>query len=304
MTQAKQQAAILIVDDVPGNIRTLVEILHADYEIYMATNGQDAIDIALSNKLDLILLDVIMPEMDGYEVCKKLKDNPTTCEVPIIFVSGQNDEIHEAQGLELGAVDYISKPAKPAILKARVKNHIETKQRKDMLASLSIIDSLTGVANRRHFDNFLDQEWRRGIRGSLGMAIIMLDIDHFKKYNDHFGHGEGDECLKKVANALEGSMQRSTDLLARYGGEEFVAVLPQVELDGAEIVAKKMCDAIADLKIDHPTSDTANHVTISLGCASIFPTRGSSSTPLLDAADQMLYNAKNSGRNQFKSIVL
>ncbi|MBF0194181.1 MAG: PleD family two-component system response regulator [Magnetococcales bacterium] len=304
MKDLSRKEKVLIVDDVPGNIKFLVEILKDEYDIFMATKGQDAVDIALSNKPDLVLLDVIMPEMDGYEVCKKLKENSTTRDIPIIFVTAQDDDTQEAHGLQLGAVDYINKPAKPAILKARVKNHIETKRQRDSLEKLSIHDSLTGIANRRHFDSFLDQEWRRGIRGSLGLAIIMLDIDHFKKYNDYFGHGAGDECLKKVASVLENSVKRSTDLLARYGGEEFVAVLPQVQLHGAEAIAKKMRRVIADLKIDHPTSETADYLTISLGCASIFPTRGSSWKPLLKAADEMLYSAKNNGRNQYKSIVL
>jgi diguanylate cyclase (GGDEF)-like protein len=304
MTVETKTPRIMIVDDIPGNIRTLAEILKDDNNISMVTTGQEALEIAAAKQPDLILLDVVMPEMNGYEVCEKLKADPATRDIPIIFVTGQNEDRDEALGLELGAADYVTKPAKPAILKARVRNHIETKWQKEALVRLSNIDGLTGVANRRHFDHFLEQEWRRGVRGSLGLAIIMLDIDHFKKYNDHFGHGAGDECLKKVATTLNKSLLRSTDLLARYGGEEFAAILPQVERYGTERVAEKMRANIEGLMIPHPKSDTSEHVTVSMGCASIFPTRGGSPKPLLEAADEMLYAAKENGRNQFKSKLL
>jgi diguanylate cyclase (GGDEF)-like protein len=300
MTDAARKPRILIVDDLPGNIKILAEILKDGYDISMVTNGQDALELAAKKNPDLILLDVVMPDMDGYEVCERLKANPETKEIPVIFVTGQGEEMDEAKGLDLGAVDYVTKPAKPAILKARVRNHIEIKQQRDALAKLSTIDGLTGVANRRHFDSFLDQEWRRGVRGSMGIALIMVDIDHFKQFNDHFGHGAGDDCLKKVATTLNNSLLRSTDLLARYGGEEFATVLPQVEHHGAERVAEKMRANIEALKIPHPKSLTSEHVTISLGCAAIFPTRGGSPLPLLKSADKMLYAAKDSGRNQFK----
>jgi diguanylate cyclase (GGDEF)-like protein len=304
MTHKDKKPRILIVDDVPGNIKILAEMLTEEYNISMVTNGEEALEMAANKKPDLILLDVIMPGMDGYEVCRRLKADPVCRNIPIIFVTGQREEVDEMRGLELGAVDYVIKPPRAAILKARVKNHIHAKRQRDILSSLSNIDSLTGVGNRRKFDNFLDLEWRRCVRGSLGMAVIMLDIDHFKLYNDHFGHGPGDECLKRIASTLQNSLLRSTDLLARYGGEEFAVILPQVERNGTERVAEKMRIHVESLKVLHPKSKTADIVTISLGCASIFPTRGGSPTPLLESADKMLYAAKEAGRNQFKSCII
>lgn len=304
VTEMSEKPKILIVDDVPGNIKALAESLKHDYQILVATNGPDALATVASQEVDLILLDVVMQGMDGYEVCEKLKGDQATAGIPVVFVTAQGEETDEARGLELGATDYITKPAKPAILKARVRNHVESKQQKDLLASLSLLDGLTGVANRRHFDVVLEQEWRRCVRGSLGMATIMVDIDYFKQYNDEFGHGAGDSCLKKVAITLKRSLLRSTDLLARYGGEEFAAILPQVERQGVMRVAERMRACIEELHIPHPKSDAADHVTISLGCASIFPTRGSSSTPLLEAADKMLYAAKRKGRNRIMATIL
>ncbi|MBF0381726.1 MAG: diguanylate cyclase [Magnetococcales bacterium] len=304
MTTPAEKSRILIVDDIPGNIKMLAEILRDEFHISMANNGKTAVKLAVSNQPDLILLDIIMPQMDGYEVCATLKADPATQEIPIVFVTGQNEDMDETKGLSLGAIDYVFKPPKPAILKARVRNHIETKRQKDILHSLSTIDGLTNIANRRQFDITLDQEWRRSVRGSLGMAIIMLDIDHFKKFNDHFGHRTGDDCLQKVAAALEESLMRSTDLIARYGGEEFAAILPQVDHTGAQRVAENMRANVESLKISHPMSDTSRYVTISLGCATIFPTRDGSAKTLLEAADKMLYKAKQSGRNQYEGTVI
>ncbi|MBF0455306.1 MAG: diguanylate cyclase [Magnetococcales bacterium] len=304
MTKGDEKPTILIVDDVPGNIKTLAEIIKEQYRIIAATSGERALEAVETQQIDLILLDVVMPEMDGYEVCRQLKANQMTAEIPVVFVTGQNEETDETHGLEMGAVDYITKPATPSILKARIKNHLEAKHQRDTLKSLSLVDSLTGVANRRHFDQFLSQEWNRAVRGSLSLAIVMIDIDYFKRFNDYFGHSGGDACLKKVAETLQNTLKRSTDLFARYGGEEFVVVLPQVEHHGGAITSERLRKSIEDLQIPHPKSGISDHVTISLGCASMMPTRGSSPQPMLDEADRMLYAAKESGRNQVKTTML
>ncbi len=304
MKNTEEKARILIVDDVPANIKALAEMLDAGYKISMATTGQDAIEVVASENVDLILLDVVMPGMDGYRVCEKLKSDVTTAGIPVIFVTGQNEVKDETKGLELGAADYITKPANPAILKARVRNHIEFKRQKDKLESLSVIDGLTGVANRRHFDSFLDQEWRRCIRGCLCITIIMIDIDHFKGYNDHFGHCSGDDCLKKVAASLRNALLRSTDLVARYGGEEFAAILPLAEHQGSVLMAERMRKSVESLHILHPKSDASDYVTVSVGCASMIPKGKIISQTLVDASDKMLYAAKKNGRNQVKAILL
>ncbi|MBF0195269.1 MAG: diguanylate cyclase [Magnetococcales bacterium] len=304
MSEDKDKPKVLIVDDIPANIKALAVILKDDYQTLLANSGEKALEAVSSYDVDLILLDVEMPGMDGYAVLKKLKEKQSTADIPVIFVTGQNEEKDETRGLELGASDYIRKPASNPILKARIKNHIISKKRKDALEKLSIVDGLTGVANRRHFDQFLEQEWRRAVRSGLSMAVILMDIDHFKLYNDHLGHAAGDECLKKVAQTLKNTLQRSTDLLARYGGEEFVAVLPQVEHAGGATTSERLLNNIASLQIPHPLSTTSDHVTISVGCASMMPTRGSTPQPLVEAADKMLYTAKYQGRNQVKITFL
>lgn len=299
-----EQSAILIVDDVPGNIKMLAEILRGEYKILAATGGATALETVKSQKVDLVLLDAMMPDMDGYEVCRRLKADSETAEIPVIFVTARDEAMDETRGLKLGAVDYVTKPASPPILKARIKNHLEARRQQEELKNLAIVDGLTGVANRRHYDRFLDQEWRRAVRAGLSMAVILIDIDYFKAYNDQLGHQAGDHCLRRVAQELKNTLKRSTDLLARYGGEEFVAVLPQVEHQGGAVTAEKLRRCVADLKIPHPGSQVADHVTVSLGCASMIPTRGSSPQPMLEAADKMLYEAKKSGRNGVRATFL
>jgi diguanylate cyclase (GGDEF)-like protein len=300
----ENKAKLLIVDDVPGNIKLLSEVLRDDYTILVATSGPDALETVTSESVDLILLDVVMPTMDGYDVCRALKTNAATAHIPVIFVTAQNDAVDEEKGLALGAIDYITKPISPPIVRARVRNHVTAKLQKDALERLSVIDGLTGIANRRQFDRFIEQEWRRAVRNSLGLSIILIDIDYFKKFNDHFGHGGGDECLVRVAQTLQDTVMRATDLVARYGGEEFVVVLPQSEHTGVTLIAEKLRRNVAALNIAHPQSEVTDHVTISLGCASMTPPRGLTWHPLLEAADRMLYAAKAQGRNQVQSTFM
>jgi diguanylate cyclase (GGDEF)-like protein len=293
---------ILIVDDMPANIKVLVEALkNPVFEIFVATNGETALNIANSEAVDLILLDVMMPDMDGYEVCKKLKSNDQTAKVPVIFVTSLGEEEDETRGLELGAVDYITKPIRTPIVKARVKNHLELKKQRDILENLSSIDGLTGIANRRRFDRFLDLEWRRATRTKTLLSLIMMDIDYFKKYNDNYGHFAGDDCLKKVADVLQNTIKRKTDLVARYGGEEFACVLPLVNQPDAISIAKRILKNITALTIPHAYSDIADHITMSLGAATVVPSIKTTHEELIETADQALYEAKAAGRNQVKS---
>ena len=182
------------------------DILGNDYDILVSTSGEEALVLAASESIDLILLDVEMPGMDGYEVCRKLKKNPYTKNIPVIFVSAANDVQHETKGLEIGAIDYIVKPSNPAIIKARVKNHLELKKYRDILERISLIDGLTGIANRRHFDQTLEKEWRRALHHGDILSLALIDIDFLKKYNDYYGHLAGDECLQKVGSILTESL--------------------------------------------------------------------------------------------------
>lgn len=286
---------LLIVDDDPYNIHLLANIFNEDYDISFATNGKKALEIALAEKPDLILLDVIMPEMNGYDVCKELKCNPHTLEIPIIFVTAHSEATEEIRGLEIGAVDYISKPFCPAIVKIRVKNQIDLRQLQEKLTQLAITDGLTGISNRRHFDQKLVTEWNRAVRMKQTLSVVMFDIDWFKNYNDYYGHPIGDECLKQVASLLQESCNRNNDFVARYGGEEFGMILPETE--SPLVVIKKLFSTLEDLAIPHAMSEFGQ-VTLSVGISSRIPNHDEHVNDLVHEADEALYTAKHNGRNQ------
>lgn len=294
-----QKPMILIVDDKPANIHILAEALGSQYDITVATSGKLALElIGRANKPDLILLDIIMPEMDGYEVCNRIKENDATKDIPVIFVTARNAPSDEEHGFNLGVVDYISKPYNLPIVLARVRNHLKLKLKSDMLESLAMLDGLTGIPNRRRFDEIIGMEWRRAVRSGRSLSLVMMDIDFFKQYNDNYGHGAGDNCLIKVASALARCLSRPGDLVARYGGEEFIALLPLTDEAGAFTIAKRFLSEIDSLMIPHAYSEAAGYVTISAGCASIIPTRTTSHKLLLQSADTLLYEAKKNGRNR------
>jgi diguanylate cyclase (GGDEF)-like protein len=294
------QPIILIVDDAPTNVAMLASILLNDYCVKVAGDGYTALAIARRRpQPDLILLDVIMPDMDGLEVCRQLKADPETMKIPIIFVTTQTNEHDEEMGLSLGAVDYITKPVSKAIAKARIFNHIRMKQQADMLETLSLFDALTHLANRRQFADRLETEWLRALRENSTLSLLMIDIDHFKEYNDHYGHGAGDRCLKAIAEALESGKARPGDLVARIGGEEFVVILPQTDILGARQIGEGLRQKVVDLQLPHDTSNVSPFVTISVGCAATQPSgEASGQSVLFEAADKMLYQAKSAGRNR------
>lgn len=290
---------ILIVDDTPTNIQILAENLIKDYRVKVAASGEDALRIIAHQGLpDLILLDVMMPDIDGYEVCRRLKNDPHTNSIPIIFVTALNEAANEEFGLNLGAMDYITKPFYLPVVKARIRNHIRLKQTTDMLESMAWIDGLTGIPNRRRFDQMLEVEWKRAQRNQSPLAVIMVDIDHFKAYNDCHGHGEGDVCLKQVATMFAATVNRPGDLVARYGGEEFVILMPETGTEGAQQLADQLRHRIESMQIPHTGSSASCWVTISLGYAALIPQPNQASSALLDEADNMLYQAKNLGRNR------
>jgi len=293
------QANILVVDDSPDNLQVLAAVLKQDFKVKVAINGERALALATAPEPpDLILLDVMMPGMDGYEVCTRLKQNPATARIPVLFVSSRDDEEDEAHGLSLGAIDYIVKPIRPSIVQARVRNHIELKRSRDLLERLTLQDHLTGIGNRRRFDDALDLEWQRAARAQAPLSLIAIDIDHFKAYNDHYGHPGGDQCLVQVARTLAASAARPGDLVARCGGEEFACLLPATDSAGALRLAGQMCSAIADLGLEHAQSPTHCHVTISLGVGTLTPQAHEPAQSLVDMADAALYAAKSTGRNR------
>ncbi len=289
---------ILLVDDAPTNIQMLNETLKDGYHLFFATNGRDALRIASESLPDLILLDVIMPDMDGYEVCRTLKADPTMRDIPIIFITAMNQQEDEAIGLELGAVDYIVKPFNPTIVRLRIRNQIELKRQRDLLARLSHLDGLTGIPNRRALDEALGREWRRGSRSLKPLALLMMDIDYFKAYNDSCGHLAGDDCLRAVAQSLKVPMGRAADFVGRYGGEEFLAILPETDEAGALVVAQEILEGVAGLNIAHPASLIGERITVSIGFATAVAHREHQPDCLLQAADKALYQAKQEGRNR------
>jgi diguanylate cyclase (GGDEF)-like protein len=292
-------ATVLVVDDAPSDLRLLVESLKDAYKVKVATSGTRALELARGpERPDLILLDVVMPGMDGYAVCQQIKADPATRGIPVIFISVQDDVEDEARGLGLGAIDYILKPIRPPIVQARVKNHIALKRSLDLLEHMTTVDHLTGVSNRRGFDEYLGMEWHRAMRTGEPLSLLAADLDHFKPYNDHYGHPAGDACLGAVALALRESVARITDMVARCGGEEFGCILPDTNVAGALAIAQDMRRRAAGLRITHAHSACSEYVSISIGVATQTPEPGSSPRQLIDRADCALYEAKAAGRNR------
>ena len=290
-------ARLLIVDDDPNNVRLLASIFDQEYDILFALNGLEAIDISLRERPDLIILDVMMPDLDGYTVCKTIKNHPHTKDIPIVFLTAHCDAEEEIRGLEMGAADFISKPFYPKIVKIRVSNQIELKYAREKLTKLAITDGLTGIANRRYFDDQLAHEWTRARRLNQTLAIAMIDVDWFKKYNDHYGHQGGDDCLRQVANVLSNVAKRDSDFVARYGGEEFAIILPMTQAENALELSKNICLALSNLELPHALSDFG-HVTLSVGVAVGCPKQNTTPHNLLVNADKALYTAKEKGRNR------
>ncbi|QDE30530.1 diguanylate cyclase [Shewanella polaris] len=295
---APVKGKILLVDDQVVNIKILHQLLQDDYDIFMARDGQQAIDMCKKVNPDIVLLDIEMPMMNGFDVCAHLKNDPDTEDIAIIFVSGHFDEEKEVKGFQLGAVDFIHKPINPVITKTRVKNQIMLKSQTDLLRTIALLDALTGVANRRKFEQTLPICWLQCARDKHPLTIIMLDIDFFKHFNDNYGHAEGDRCLRIVAQKIQDTVNRPYDLVARYGGEEFICILPNTDAIGGTYVAQQIVDSILSLKITHENSDVSDFVTISAGVATITPRGDSSYQDLVKAADKQLYLSKDRGRNR------
>jgi len=292
----RERHRLLIVDDQPGNVQLLAGVLSDDFELHGATNGLRALELAGSERIDLVLLDVMMPGMDGFEVCRRLKADERTRAIPVIFVTSLGEVHDETAGFAAGGVDYITKPISPPVVRARVRTHIALKEARDRLEELALVDGLTGVANRRRFEACLASEWRRAQRGRHWLSLALLDIDHFKGFNDRYGHAQGDDCLRAVAQALATVCRRPADLFARYGGEEFALVLPETGVEGAQAAFLNGLARVAELGIVHAASSCASHVTVSLGAVSLVPGEDDDAKSCLEKVDRLLYEAKANGR--------
>jgi len=288
---------VLIVDDEKMNIFTLTQILSPEYTIYTAKNGQDAIEIANNYLPDVILLDIIMPIMDGYEVIKSLKSSEKTKEIPVVFITGLSNAKSEEKGLALGASDYISKPFSPSIVKLRIHNQIQMLNHFKLIKDLSMTDTLTGLPNRRSFNERLNLEWEHARRDKTTLSIFVFDIERFKNYNDTYGHLQGDNALKAVAHTIMRTINRSIDFIARWGGEEFIVLLPATDLSGALGTAESIRKNVEDTPI---TCDdgTVTKATVSIGVNSLMSIKGSTVNDFINNADHALYAAKQAGRNR------
>lgn len=287
---------VLAVDDQPMHLQVLHELFRDDYQLFVATSGPRALEICRDHAPDLVLLDGVMPGMDGYEVCARLKGQASTRDIPIIFLTAQSDPAEETRALELGAVDFIVKPVNPAVVRARVKTHITLKRQGDSLRQLAFLDGLTGVYNRRYFDQQLPIEAGRARRTAAPLSVMMIDVDCFKAYNDHYGHLCGDDALRLVARCLARCLRRPADLVARYGGEEFACVLPETPFDAALALAGEMERQVRALSIPHAHGTAAGCVTISIGLATREGAQSVDPLDLLAMADAQVYEAKKAGR--------
>lgn len=326
---------ILVVDDRPDNLRVLSSMLREEgYHVRKALTGSMAITACQTRAPDLILLDINMPDMDGYQVCQQLKSSEKTRDIPVIFLSILDDILDKIKAFNVGGIDYITKPfqfqevvvrVENQLTIQRLKNKLQEKNRileeqnsvlleeiekrrcaeialqkaNEKLQHLACLDSLTQIANRRYFDECLQREWLRSAREDIPLSLILGDIDYFKYYNDTYGHIAGDICLKQVAQAITWAVKRTADLVARYGGEEFAIILPNTSYEGAVEVAKRIQFGVQQLKILHSLSTVSNYITLSVGIASRVPSYQESPEVLIDESDRALYQAKEQGRNRY-----
>jgi len=284
---------VLIVDDEPANVHSLAAALGGSYDLRFATDAARALDLAASVAFDLILLDVVMPGMDGFEVLRRLKADAATRTVPVIFVTSMGEVADEERGFALGAVDYITKPVSAPLVRARVRTHIELKRQHDLLMQRALIDELTGIANRRRFDEALEQRWQAALNQRVPMLLMLIDVDLFKQYNDHYGHGAGDDCLRRIGGALHTTFSQDGGLAARIGGEEFAVLLPGGDVPALGL---RLLRGVRDLAIAHACSSVGAWVSVSAGAVQTVPKADASGRALLEAADQLLYRAKHAGR--------
>lgn len=297
-----EKPRILIVDDERLNIDVLNGLLREQYTIMVAMSGDQALKAVRSKyRPDLILLDIMMPEMDGYEVCRQLKADKMTCDIPVLFVTAMNGVDDETKGFDVGAVDYITKPIKSAVALARIKTHLELKFQRDMLSMLSMRDGLTGIANRRRFDEYLINEHLSAQTEQSPLSLLMIDIDFFKPYNDYHGYLIGDDVLKLIASTIDSRMVNPDHLVARFGSELFACLLPNTEYKDMVSIGDSILESVRSLRIPHELSNISDTVTVSIGGISFVPEKYSHAEDAVAAVEEKLYHAKELGRNQFVS---
>ncbi|WP_191600408.1 diguanylate cyclase domain-containing protein [Marinomonas algicola] len=288
---------VLVIDDEKINLKIIGDILRNDVNVTLAKSGAQGIRKAIEVKPDLILLDILMPDMDGFETMEVLSRDVRTCAIPVIFITALNDAMHEEKGLLLGASDYIHKPFNTEIIKARINLHLQLAKQRRMLEYLANIDPLTSLANRRKYQEKLQKKWDEALVAKSPLSLVVIDIDDFKKFNDQHGHAEGDKVLQRVAKVLSNHFERPVDLVARYGGEEFVVLLPECDKEYAMEVVTECVKDVSELPHTINKDKKCNTVTISAGGVTYIPRLSDDVGSLFSAADKMLYLSKKKGKN-------
>jgi diguanylate cyclase (GGDEF)-like protein len=294
-----KQSLILIIEDNPSDLRVLGNLVNHLGEVIFATTGESGLILAQLRKPDLILLDVELPDINGLKICSELKKLPETEDSAIIFVTANNEESAEVSALEAGAVDYICKPYIAQVVRARVKTHLTLKKQATELQELANKDGLTGVFSRRYFEYQTRVEINRHARQCSPLSLVLIDVDHFKSYNDHYGHLKGDTCLKTIAHTLQNNSRRPGEFVARYGGEEFVAILPNTNYREAEKYGRWICERIRSLALPHENAPSGKYISISAGMITVTPDPTTQLDSLVSEADKALYQAKEAGRDRF-----
>jgi diguanylate cyclase (GGDEF)-like protein len=290
--------SLLLVEDEAIHVDLLTNLFSDRFEVRSARDGLTALQMASAKAPDMILLDIMLPDIDGYEVCRRMKREPRTSHIPIIFTTGLEEALDEVKGLELGAVDYIRKPINPAITGARVDNQLRLKQGREESHRLARTDALTGLANRGHFEERLAYEYARHARSGTEFSLVLVDIDYFKLFKYKYGHTQADNCLRQIAQAITAGMVRATDMAARFGGEEFVLLLPETGLAGALVFAEKMRKRINELALPNNYSTVADHITASFGVVGARDPSDRLVRNIIEQANKQLHAAKANGRDR------
>ena len=303
MTQSKRQI-VLLVDPEPMNIHVLAEALMPYQKALVATSGEEALEIVGGPTLpDLVLTNTELPGMDGYELCRRLKASPETGHLPIILIADELSGDAERQGFEAGASDYVTKPFNLVVVQARIKTHLELKRHRDMLHYLSTLDGLTGIPNRRYFDELLEREWRRMLRKKNFLALMLIDLDYFEAYNQCYGRADGDGCLITVAKTVEELFRRSADFVARFDNQVFAVVLPETDGRSALHMGETIRKKIDLMAIPHEASGGAPRLTISVGVVSIKPCQSLEPDAIIKYAECAVSRAKANGRNRVEFFI-
>ena len=298
-----RQPTVLLAADSAEEIELVGEQLQQDFNVLFARSGQQAISLATeSDQIDMVIADVDLSDVDGYEVCARLKAQFSRENMPIILL-GCADEKEVERGLDIGASDYILKPFSLTATLTRIKRHLELKVKTDLLSELAALDGLTCLSNQAAFAERLDVEWRRGVRDYHPLSLLQINLDKFNAFNEEYGYGVGDECLRKVAAAMDASCSRAADMVARLGSDEFAAILPGNDLNSALTVAERICMAVKQLGITNSFTPSGS-VTVSIGVATVEPSQDGHYQQLLDEAEEMLFRSRQLGGDQAQGITL